>query len=116
MESVKFPRRTTRIVEVEEYLRRLGATTSAETAKEVVTGQSSSINEGAVLVDNFVDEVYEFESAPKTASSQLAVVGGRDPDGLSGRTRVFNFSEQACTTDAKAEAIFSKITKIYFGQ
>ena len=68
MESVKFPRRTTRIVEVEEYLRRLGATTSAETAKEVVTGQSSSINEGAVLVDNFVDEVYEFESAPKTVS------------------------------------------------
>ena len=66
MESVKFPRRTTRIVEVEEYLRRLGATTSPETAKEVVTGQSSSINEGAVLVDNFVDEVYEFESAPKT--------------------------------------------------
>ena len=66
MESVKFPRRTTRIVEVEEYLRRLGATTSPETAKEVVTGQSSSINEGAVLADNFVDEVYEFESAPKT--------------------------------------------------
>ena len=26
---------------------------------------------------------------------------------------MFNFSEQACTTDAKAEAIFSKITKIY---
>ena len=41
MESVKFPRRKTRIVEVEEYLRRLGATTSAETAKEVVNGQSS---------------------------------------------------------------------------
>ena len=66
MDSVKFPRRTTRIVEVEEYLKRLGATASAETAKEVVTGQSSSINEGAVLVHNFVDEVYEFESASKT--------------------------------------------------
>ena len=39
--------------------------------------------------------------------------GGHDPGGLSGRTRAFNFSEQACTTDAKAEAIFSKITKIY---
>ena len=49
----------------------------------------------------------------QVASSQLAVVGGRDPDGLRGRTRAFNFSEQACTTDAKAEAIFSKITKIY---
>merc|ERR1712012_631787 len=49
----------------------------------------------------------------QVASSQLAVVGGRDPDGLSGRTRVFNFSEQVCTNDSKAEAIFSKITKIY---
>ena len=66
MESVKFPRRTTRIVEVEEYLRRLGATTSAETAKEVVSGLSSGINEGAVLENNVVDEVYEFEFAPKT--------------------------------------------------
>ena len=45
-----------------------------------------------------------FLSFCQVASSQLAVVGGRDPDGLSGRTRVFNFSEQACTTDAKAEA------------
>ena len=49
MDSVKFPRRTTRIVEVEEYLKRLGATASAETAKEVVSGLSSGINEGAVL-------------------------------------------------------------------
>ena len=49
----------------------------------------------------------------QVTSSQLAVVGGRNPDGLSGGTRVFNFSEQACTTDSKAEAIFSKITKIY---
>ena len=67
MESVKFPRRTTRIVEVEEYLRRLGATASAEPATEVVTGRSNSINEGVLLVDNFEDEAYEFESAPKTA-------------------------------------------------
>ena len=66
MDSVKFPRRTTRIVEVEEYLKRLGATASAETAKEVVSGLSSGINEGAVLENNVVDEVYEFESAPKT--------------------------------------------------
>ena len=49
MDSVKFPRRTTRIVEVEEYLKRLGATASAEIAKEVVTGLSSGINEAAVL-------------------------------------------------------------------
>ena len=67
MESVKFPRRTTRIVEVEEYLRRLGATASAEPATEVVIGRSNSINEGVLLVDNFEDEAYEFESAPKTA-------------------------------------------------
>ena len=66
MDSVKFPRRTTRIVEVEEYLKRLGATASAETAKEVVSGLSSGINEGAVLENNVVDEVYEFEFAPKT--------------------------------------------------
>ena len=66
MDSVKFPRRTTRIVEVEEYLKRLGATASAETAKEVVSGLSSGINEGAVLENNVVDEVYEFDSAPKT--------------------------------------------------
>ena len=60
MDSVKFPRRTTRIVEVEEYLKRLGATASAsaETAKEVVSGLSSGINEGAVLENNVVDEVY----------------------------------------------------------
>ena len=66
MDSVKFPRRTTRIVEVEEYLKRLGATASAEIAKEVVTGLSSGINEAAVLENNVVDEFYEFDSAPKT--------------------------------------------------
>ena len=66
MDSVKFPRWTTRIVEVEEYLKRLGATASAEIAKEVVTGLSSGINEAAVLENNVVDEFYEFDSAPKT--------------------------------------------------
>ena len=66
MDSVKFPRRTTRIVEVEEYLKRLGATASAEIAKEVDTGLSSGINEAAVLENNVVDEFYEFDSAPKT--------------------------------------------------
>ena len=65
MDSVKFPRRTTRIVEVEEYLKRLGATASAEIAKEVDTSLSSGINEAAVLENNVVDEFYEFDSAPK---------------------------------------------------